>query len=449
MNREFESRQNNTLRNAVIVGGLLTAALHGYIEVATDSGHGPRVEASDFNPFLDETVKTVNGGTVPVGEPYVDTVSGTERISGPSTDEHRRELNLTGGAYARHFDEDPMAGVLEQQSIDDFVETVNSYKADGWDVTIHVHGLASAEDATLDGFAGVQTPSDDNQRLANTRRDAFVDALTEYGIQESTIVLENGVEGQLTDSQVETLHAYTQQFGYESVDVLIQAYNDDPESVPPVVNGVLNSWLDESRGVSAVMIAERAVPGTSHDQPTEKEVCIVPVMQVINKDATKESWKVTVPYGVALGLGAMGISIVAMTASGVGMMARDIRKYREVKGVSGAGGSGSGSGSSPEDQAPIDAYPHDEIPTKPEPKDKEKRGCIGKYWKEILIAPVLLAGSALAIHSCMDNDPAPKREVEQPTDPCVGLDRQEKVVSVKTIETRNGRNAIVTVKPAN
>ncbi len=443
----------NTVRNLLVAGGVLTATLHGGIEALTNYGHGPRVEASDFNPFVDETVKTTNAGTVPAGEPYVEVVPGTEHRDQSPKDLHRQELNLTGGAYARHFDEDPMAGVLEQQSIDSFVETVNGYMADGWDVAIHVRGLASAEDASLDGLAGVQTPSNDNQRLANTRRDAFVGALVEAGIQESSVVLEDGAEGQLTNSQLGVIRAFATQFGYQSVDALIQAYNDNPNAMPPVVNATLDTWLDDERGVSAVMVATRQVAGTGYDQPTEREVCILPVLQVIRKDVTRESWKLTVPYGVAVGLGAMALSTVATIVSGVGMMARDIRGYRGASGSGDAGGAG-GNGAQKnlpkiiEDNDPAETTTTP--PNEPEPDDPEKKGCIGLPWGKIALIPFLIAGATLAIRSCDNNTPpTPHSGTEKPADPCAGLERRKKVVGVKTITTRNGRSAVVRVKPAN
>ncbi len=429
----IEREQNHTLRNVVIAGGLLTAALHGYIEGATDHGHGPRFEAATLNPWAPTDTQVTDLGTQRVGDPYLDTVSDEDTEIGTPIQEDREEIKLTGAAYARLFDADPMADELEEQSIDSFVSLIREYEADGWTVSVNVQGLASAEDATNDGVGGVQTPSEDNGRLADYRRDVFVDTLVAAGVDESTITLEKGDEGELTESQLDALQSLSNQFGYQSTEALIEAYNDNPDAVPPAVATTLDSWLDEHRGVTAVMVASRARPGEDIALSTEREVCVVPVVDVTRKDITTGSWKVTIPYGVLLPVVGLPLASAALTIVGARAFMRDMRAYR-ARGAGGGGADGANSGpTAPPDPVEPDTPAASQTPPEtPQDKPEKKR-----KWPWLL-PPIIIVGAGLLLQTC--DDSAPKRRPEVVSeDPCRGLEPVERVVGTRTIEVRDGR----------
>lgn len=436
-----EIKDNNHFwRNTALASTLAITALHGGIEAYTDHGHGPRVEIGDMIPWAPEEIKILDGGTEVVGAPYRDKVKVADVVPGESTEELKEERSLTGATYARRFDKDPRAGELEPQPIADLVTLVQSLQIEGWNVNIHVQGLASAEDDATDASAGLQTPSEDNQNLANFRRNTFVEALTAEGIDPSMIVQEPGLEDTFSDSQMETLEVLAKQFGYESALTLVDAYNMTPDRVPPSVSDTLSQWLDTKRGVTAVVKATREVAGQSEETSTEKEVCFIPVIKVIQEEKTTGSWKITVPYAVVAPFAGM----LLVTVAGMVTMVQDIRQFsrqRSVRsgGVDKSGGSritgdggSEGSASVPSTDSCV-SKPSVEL-TPPGGTDPEKKKRRKWPW---LIPPIIIAG-AFAVRACHDegvSTPPPRLTAE---DICRDLKPTPKIVGTRTIITKNG-----------
>lgn len=432
-------REPDVFRKALIVGGLLTVAFHGGIEAFTDHGHGPRFEVGALNPWVPETTEVHNRGTERVGDPYRDKITVTNTVPGKNLTDLTEEKHFTDGAYARKFDADPHATELEASSIAEFVATVHELSANGWDVSVYVRGLASAEDASVDATGGLQTPSQDNQRLADFRRDTFVDAVVAGGLDKSHIVLESGEEDSFSDTQMEALQALSQQFGYESVYSMVDAYNLNSESVPPSVSATLSDWLDSKRGVTAIIKATRAVGELGATTQSEKEVCIIPVLRVVEESTVTESWKVTLPYALALPLAGMAL----VTGAGMLEFTRDMRNIKQsikqrMASATGAGGDGSDDGDvPPEPQVEPELSEEPEAiktpPSEPTRPEKEKR----KHRKWPWLLPPIIIASVFMIHSCDDDNPQVAHREAQ--DVCEGLESIPKVVGTKTVTVQNGR----------
>lgn len=279
-----------------------TSLFHAYVEFrpADSQAHGWRVYVQDTYP-VDHT--DYSEPQIGPGQPA--TVEVTRRVPGEVETRKVDTFHVTATPYARDFDSDPAVEVINEGAVDDLEQLADRLKAEGWEnITFKVQGVASAEDATRDGIAGVQTPSDDNLRTANARGNALHRYLQDNadlpGVQ---LELLPGVEGELDESQVHLLQTYVERFGYEprgdmsAVEVMIDQWNLDPQSVPPEVDADLQLLLgDMNRGDLVMVYATRQVTGQETTRTEPELVCMVPVQPTETRYLVAEPWRTTIPW---------------------------------------------------------------------------------------------------------------------------------------------------------
>ncbi len=284
-----------------------TALLHIYVEnrPADSQAHGWRV-------FVENTYKegNIDHGAPPIGPGHPGTIEVTRPVPGEIETKQFDTYHIAVTPYARGFDNDPAVEIVDEDAVGTLESLASQLKADGWgNITFKVQGVASAEDATRDGIAGVTTRSDDNTRTANARGAALYQHLKDdANLPDVTIEQLPGVEGELSEPQVELLKSYAEQFGYQprgdmsGVEVMIDQWNLDPQSVPPEVDADLQLLLGNlNRGDLVMVYASRQVPGQETTKTESELVCIVPVQRVeTHYEVPGRPWKATIPWFIPI-----------------------------------------------------------------------------------------------------------------------------------------------------
>ncbi len=289
----FELLKRASLAATILVSAGATYLAHEHADPEVDVPY-------DFD------IETVHDRTTteekPAGKPYV----GSLELHTPGLPEVNTsvELRYPAGEYARNFADDPNAEVVDTPAAEEIGNIVSGLLDEGWTVRLEVFGKASAEDESIAPHGGTTTPSQKNIDLADERRDSFINHLEEtQAIPEGVeIVPLRGREGNLTADQYLTLVGYTEHFGYQNVKEMIDGWNNDPESMPPIVDRTLQSWLGADRSVSVEIIAQREVPGSEAGTQTEELICVVPVKTVTtNYEHEEVKWDdVTIPMPIVV-----------------------------------------------------------------------------------------------------------------------------------------------------
>lgn len=287
--------------------------MHGYIEGFTDKPHGPRMEIGQV-PWADCSTTTKDAGQMTVLRPYVE----TKDITGQGPDELREQISqdfvFTEGAYAREFADDPNAEILNDAEISVFVDIVNELQAAGYTIVAELTPLVSAEDESTDRSGGLQTVIENgrNVGLGEARVRAFINGAQDAGLPDNIQFVEKATKEQvLTDAQYAVVENLVHQFGYNSPKELVDVWNADRESTPPVVDTLFSGWFDSHRGVSVTLIGTKQVEEPGKDQTVgTQEVCIIPIVDVKMKDYSDGTWSVTIPMPAAvLLLGSINVGL--------------------------------------------------------------------------------------------------------------------------------------------
>lgn len=393
-----------------------TALLHTYVETrpADSQAHGWRMSV-----WPGQDTDRVDRDLPPIGPGKPATIEVTRQIPGELQSAGQFHVRFGQTPYARDFDRDPAVQEIDQNAVSVLQQVVDQMRQEGYgNITLSLQGLASAEDATRDGLAGVQTPSDDNIRTADARRDSlykYLQSDPELLPSGINIKLLPGAEGELDDAQIERLRSYAEQFGYgprdemSGVEAMIDDWELNPQSVPPEVDEDLQLLLGGmNRGVMVVVSATKHVPGQETTKTEPELVCMVPVQPTETHYLVTKWSKGTIPWIIPV--------IVPYPRR-----RRERFEYPDESfyGYSrfGAGGGTGTAGTEPSASYPVAERP----PALPRtPRERHR-------WPLAFIPIILLAGG-LALNYCDFDDPKPippptndacaadLRVVTQPTD---------------------------------
>ncbi len=264
----------------------------------------PRLPAFDVSWSDPDFVQGVFGGgdIDPAKQGSVIGGKGSE-ITATSTSQQTEHQVISGTmdeVWARQFAQDEQAGrLIDPEQIDRFAESLLAELRDGWTIDrIAIRGTTSAEDDSVNAAgertAGLQitTPSaaDKQEELGDVRRERgalqLAVELEERGVSIDPSMIDivklKSLEDVLSDPEVEELTKLADKdaYGYESVTDMIERWNRDPDSAPPLVDETLTEMLAKERtfqvevGMSRVRQNEDQVtdnvPGT--DTPGQTEI---------------------------------------------------------------------------------------------------------------------------------------------------------------------------------
>lgn len=298
MNPQKQHASLELLRKPTIVATLVASA------AATAWGHNnydPTVDGVpywyDTSTVVDDQARTAESA----GKPHVETIE--TPTPGDPTTRTAVELHYPDGAYAENFADDPDAEVVDTPAVEEISNIVDRMRAEGWNVHLEVFGQASAEDESNAPDGGTTTPSDLNIELADARRDALLENIDETGAlpADVQVIALPGREGNLNAEQYVTLLGFTEQFGYDSVKDMVDAWNQE-QGVPPSVDAVLEAWLGQDRSVSVTIIGERQVPGDQDEEVIEEMVCVLPVkiVETTTQHEETEPRTTTIPLPILI-----------------------------------------------------------------------------------------------------------------------------------------------------
>jgi len=317
-----EDKKTNSRRNIAI------AAL-SVIGAGLGSGFGVTLADSDAKMSRHREAVGAELDSQPVGPGTPETIV----VPGSASQSERQteKLRIADAQYARRFAEDEAAGYVDTEASVRIHQLLGQLVSDGYEVEIHVTGYASAEDDSSDDNAGMQHASKRNERLANTRRDSFLEYMeSQHTVPDGvTVVPENGQEGSVSDRQLALIVRTAQQHGYKSPGDMIRAWNDGTVQ-DPAIDGLLKAVLDKDRSVALEIIATRTA--VSGEPATETVVCVVPVVDIITQkikmdETTDIGWrKIYIPIGALLG--GLGLPFLAL---GSLELARDVKERRRFK----------------------------------------------------------------------------------------------------------------------
>ena len=270
-----------------------TGGLHTYLN-EHEEGHGPRV-AVDYD--LEEVER--DSTTEPVGPGSPETA--TTQLPGDILIESSVDIVVPAGQYARLFDEDPAAAEVDIDTADEISQAITGLQQNGFTVRVSLRGNASAEDNTTDGMAGITAQSEKNVSLANKRRDSLLEYLQAKNAIPDDVEIElmEGSEQQATSQDIAVVTGLAEQFGYQSPEAMIRAWNDNPDSIPPLAAEALSSFLGDSRNVMVQIFGEKQIDG--EPETVESVVCVVPVEEITTiTSEPSEPFRVTIPWIVPI-----------------------------------------------------------------------------------------------------------------------------------------------------
>lgn len=239
------SRLREALAATAVVASLLPGVAH---ERHTEVTNIPTVEVST------DTVTQV----IP-GEPIQKSIDIRDNVS---------------NKYQADFETDHQDAESSLEQVDALLE--QELGSDGWQKVskIEVVGMASAEDEKADG--GEQTPSVPNADLALQRGKlsgaAVLEAFKKRGINADKIIEVSGREDTWSDEEMQNGQALAEQFGYSTVDEMVDYYNNEPGSTPDAVNEFLKPLLDARRGAHITV--------TMKDSEGHERTVQIPVVRV-------------------------------------------------------------------------------------------------------------------------------------------------------------------------
>lgn len=467
---EIGERIDRALKAALIGSAAASALLHGYIEGFTDKGHGFMEVPVSEAPHLIDT-ETVSERIGPGQPTEIIVGSGEESTSGatPIT-----TLKFADAPYARLFDQDRAAAETDTDALNGLRTTLEELTASGWtNLELRVRGSASAEDDAQSEDAGLMTSNDKNIRLADARRDAFIDALEETLPQDNAFAVtkEPGVEDSLSVEEFAGVERMAERFNYASVRDMVQTWQDTPDQVPPVVASSLAILLDNERGVYVEIYGEQ--PGTPTTLPSKetKLVCAIPIRETTRNEYTLKSWDMTVPYVLPLMLTGSTLAVAGAAATAG---AHSQRRRRSHTRIADSGpyvqtrqatkrslrfpGTGLGDitpsvppipGKKRPPRTPKPPKPPvgsseiplvDTITDPPYVPEKTRLGCALTALKGAGIGIIFATASVGLLKACENDAPTPKRapEAAPATDPCRDLPEHEYVAEVNEVKVIDG-----------
>lgn len=443
------SERGNFFRNTMILSAAATAALHAGIELAGNSGHGPRIP--DADPFVTTHSHTVDMGQFVIGDNYlVTTMVPGEPSQQTSTKTVKQPIHDAPVAYARKFEHDPAAKIANHEVVMQTLSEIKEIKDAGYTPTLVVRGRSSAEDNSDDATGGVQTPSPKNEniKLADARVRAFLDDLKESGMSDDVkVVILESREDSLSDQQVAELNELVTQYGYTDVKDMIDRWNLAPNDAPPLVSSTLGHYLGGShRSVVSRVVGTKKVTKTVPGKQVKQEECMQPVERVYRKYDSQEG-DVTFPYGLFVMLGGVVLGMAGEVVEDVrrnysrATKAHSSRSSLSAAGPSGVTGSGLSARSEVAEATLIEDTPDvepevsvQEEPSVPKPERRRRK------WSYVIPLVGAVVAGGWALKSC-DDKPAktvPAVAPVAPPDPCHGLNPKKKQVRTRTEEYRHG-----------
>lgn len=215
-------------------------------------------------------VATHEQGQIQTATPKVEFVQ-TPVVTHSTTHESASISVPQAEVYARGFSQDPNAGkTVNPNSVTETVNTLSQQiPAESTVTNIQVTGGASAEDESINQTGGVQTPSELNRGLAETRANVYVNEfdprlrqeLTSMGVEipDSVETKVDAVEDFLKDSEVLSINEIIANTGYRgTVNDLLEQYNTG-QSIPAEAKVLLDHFIRDRRKVTVTVDFSRPV----------------------------------------------------------------------------------------------------------------------------------------------------------------------------------------------
>lgn len=155
--------------------------------------------------------------------------------------------------YQQEFQTDKEDSEATRQQVRDFLEQNKGFFEEPEKIeSVIITGLASAEDRASDDEQ-LTRASEENEALAGQRGELAKQAVIEeakemFGVDISGKVTLGAHEDMLSPDELTDVQNMAQQFGYDSVETMINQYNHEPTKSPPAVSKLLDSVLAERRG---------------------------------------------------------------------------------------------------------------------------------------------------------------------------------------------------------
>lgn len=271
-----ETNLDENLKQKIIAGGAAVALVAGMPMVKS-------VEHSTQSITTDVSQDQVSSQAIevlPANPTELKIEVNTDQVS----NEHREDFQTT-----------PEDETSTSSQVSEAVSGLTSEQLDNL-ASIQVTGLASAEDEAAN--QGLQTPSEQNQQLAQQRADiaegAVVSAFDQRGKSVEDIMTVQAEEHQWSDEQLAAAEQLATEAGFANAGAMVEAYNDDPDSATDQVKDFLSPLLDVNRGATVTMNFESPV---AQDAPASAEAGpeVVPNEESEVETITTESTEVISP----------------------------------------------------------------------------------------------------------------------------------------------------------
>lgn len=246
---DFRETHEISWKKTLAASLLVTSVVNFGLGIA---GKNPKLTSPDTRRT--EISTTYKGSKAPELDEIVQPQTHKEKIVTQSK-ENSVEYDFNDMEWARFFSSSPEARQLNEGKFNALSDTLVDilFKDGVEDLKVSITGKSSAEDRSNTN-AGLTERSQENQELAQTRLNAFVDALNKRISDKNTELPQDSIhldveEDVFDTDQLRTTIELADKFGYDSAETMIHQWNINPADSPPIVNQWLTETLSTNRGV--------------------------------------------------------------------------------------------------------------------------------------------------------------------------------------------------------